>query len=212
MEATLSSKNQVTIPKPVREYLNLKPGDRFKFFLQPDGAVVILPKIRTSKLKGSVPKLSRPISIEEMDAAIEDWRDEAFSQMTGLDTNILLRYLLQVDPKQARRANQIIDRQLSEQNPGFVNLATILEIVWVLRSLLKRSPSEIATHLEHLLAADSLEVQNEQQVFEAAFALKRGTGEFEDALIGALNAWAGCSHTWTFDRKTARLPYFQVMT
>jgi predicted nucleic-acid-binding protein len=132
--------------------------------------------------------------------------------MTGLDTNVLMRYLLQDDPKQTRQASQIIDRQLTEQNPGFVNLATILEVVWVLRSLLKRSPSEIATHLEHLLAADSLEIQNEQQVFEAAFALKRGTGEFEDALIGALNAWAGCSHTLTFDRKTARLAYFQVMT
>lgn len=71
MEATLSSKNQVTIPKQVREYLNLKAGDRFKFFLQPDGAVVILPKIRTSKLKGSVPKLNRPVSVEEMEAAIE---------------------------------------------------------------------------------------------------------------------------------------------
>jgi predicted nucleic-acid-binding protein len=43
--------------------------------------------------------------------------------MTGLDTNVLLRYLLQDDPKQARQANQIIDRQLSEPNPGFVNLA-----------------------------------------------------------------------------------------
>ncbi len=72
MEATLSSKNQVTIPKPVRQYLNLKPGDRFKFFLQPDGAVVILPKVKVSKLKGSVPKLNRPVSIEEMNAAIED--------------------------------------------------------------------------------------------------------------------------------------------
>lgn len=71
MEATLSSKNQATIPKSVREYLNLKPGDRFKFFLQPDGAVVILPKIRTSRLKGSVPKLDRPISVEEMNIAIE---------------------------------------------------------------------------------------------------------------------------------------------
>ena len=88
--------------------------------------------------------------------------------MTGLDTNVLLRYLLQDNPKQARQANQIIDRQLSEPNPGFVNLATVLEIVWVLRSLLKRSPSQIAAHIEHLLAADSLEVQNEQQVFEAA--------------------------------------------
>jgi AbrB family looped-hinge helix DNA binding protein len=71
MEATLSSKNQATIPKRVREYLNLKAGDRFKFFLQPDGAVVILPKIRTSNLKGSVPKLNRPVSVEEMEAAIQ---------------------------------------------------------------------------------------------------------------------------------------------
>jgi len=131
--------------------------------------------------------------------------------MIGLDTNVVLRYLLQDDPKQAHQVNQIVDRQLSEENPGFINLVTVLEIVWVLRSLLKQTPSEIATHIEHLLAADSLEVQNEQQVFEAAFALKRGTGEFEDALIGALNAWAGCVRTLTFDRKAARLTHFQVI-
>jgi antitoxin PrlF len=71
LEATLSSKNQVTIPKVVREYLHLKPGDRFKFFFQPDGAVVILPRIPTSALKGSIAKRSRPVSVDEMDAAIE---------------------------------------------------------------------------------------------------------------------------------------------
>jgi len=131
--------------------------------------------------------------------------------MIGLDTNVVLRYLLQDDPKQARQANQIVNRHLSEQNPGFISLVTVLEIVWVLRSLLKQTPSEIAGHIEHLLAADSLQVQNEQQVFEAAFALKRGTGEFEDALIGALNAWAKCVRTLTFDRKAARLPQFQVV-
>jgi predicted nucleic-acid-binding protein len=131
--------------------------------------------------------------------------------MIGLDTNVILRYLLQDDPKQTRQANLIFDRQLSEQNPGFISLATVLEIVWVLRSLLKQNSSQIASHLENLLAADSLEVQNEQQVFDAAFALKRGTGEFEDALIGALNAWAGCSHTLTFDRKAAQLPHFQAI-
>ena len=131
--------------------------------------------------------------------------------MVPLDTNVVLRYLLQDDPKQTRQANQIIDRQLSEQNRGFLSLVTVLEIVWVLRSLLKQNPSEIATHLENLLTADSFEIQNEQQVFEAVFALKRGTGEFEDALIGALNAWTGCSHTLTFDRKAARLPHFQAI-
>jgi predicted nucleic-acid-binding protein len=54
-------------------------------------------------------------------------------------------------------------------------------------------------------------VQNEQQAFEAAFALKRGTGEFEDALIGVLNAWAGCEMTLTFDRRAGRLTGLEVM-
>ncbi len=131
--------------------------------------------------------------------------------MIGLDTNVILRYLLQDDPKQASQVNHIFERQLSEQNPGFICVATILEIVWVLRSLLKRTPSQIATHLENLLAADSLEVQNEQQIFEAVYALRSGAGQFEDALIGALNAWDGCSYTLTFDKRAARLSYFQVI-
>ena len=71
MEAKLSSKNQATIPRSVRDYLNLKPGDRFRFFLQPDGSVAILPKIRTATLKGSLPRRKRPVSVEEMNAAMK---------------------------------------------------------------------------------------------------------------------------------------------
>ena len=129
--------------------------------------------------------------------------------MIGLDTNVVLRYLLQDDPAQTRLANRIFEQQLSAANPGFLNLATVLEIVWVLRSVLGRTPIQIAAHLETILSRTALEVQNAEQVYEAAFALKRGTGEFEDALIGALNAWAGCSSTVTFDRKAGRLPHFR---
>jgi predicted nucleic-acid-binding protein len=124
---------------------------------------------------------------------------------------VILRYLLQDDPEQTTLVNHVFDEVLSNGIPGFISLVTVLETVWVFRSLLKQTPTEIATHLEHLLAADSLEVQNDQQVFEAAFALKRGTGEFEDALIGALNAWAGCPHTLTFDKRALRMPYFQLI-
>jgi predicted nucleic-acid-binding protein len=98
------------------------------------------------------------------------------------------------------------------EDPGFISVATVLEIARVLRSLLKLRPVQIATHIERLLAADTLRVQNEQQVFEAAFSLKRGLGEFEDALIGSLNLWAGCSETITFDRGASRLPNFRVLT
>lgn len=70
MEATLSSKNQAIIPKRVREHLHLKPGDKFKFFMLSDGTVVVLPKGPITALKGTLPKLPEPLSVEKMNAAI----------------------------------------------------------------------------------------------------------------------------------------------
>ena len=73
MESALSIKGQATIPKAIREHLHLGPGDRIKFFVHPDGTVVILPKIPTSALKGIVPKRKRRrISLEQMDRAIAE--------------------------------------------------------------------------------------------------------------------------------------------
>jgi AbrB family looped-hinge helix DNA binding protein len=77
MEAKLSSKGQATIPKGVRERLRINPGDRFKFFFHPDG-VMILPRIPTKRLKGSIPRLPRPVSAEEIDKAIEAGATERF--------------------------------------------------------------------------------------------------------------------------------------
>ena len=55
-----------------------------------------------------------------------------------------------------------------------------------------------------ILAADTLEVQNEQEVYQAVVALRNGTGTFEDALIGSIGIWRGCSATLTFDRDAAK--------
>lgn len=68
MESALSIKGQATIPKAIRDHLHLVPGDRVKFFLHPDGSVVILPKIPVTKLKGIV-KARRRVSLEDMDRA-----------------------------------------------------------------------------------------------------------------------------------------------
>ena len=132
--------------------------------------------------------------------------------MIGLDTNVLLRYLVQDDPMQSPKATAVIERHATEEDPGFVSLVSVLEIVWVLGSLYKRSRAEIADHIEMILAADTLEVQNEQEVFQALVALRNGSGTFEDALIGALGAWRGCSSTLTFDQNAAkRLRGFQLV-
>ncbi len=71
MQSAITSKGQATIPKPIRDHLGLKPGDRVKFFIHPNGTVVILPIMPVSALKGIVPaRKGRPVSIEEMDEAI----------------------------------------------------------------------------------------------------------------------------------------------
>jgi antitoxin PrlF len=69
MESALTRKGQATIPKAIRDHLHLKPGDRVKFFVHPDGTVVLLPKLPPSALRGIVKPRRRPISIAEMDEA-----------------------------------------------------------------------------------------------------------------------------------------------
>jgi len=66
MESAITVKGQATIPKAVREHLGLKPGDRVKFFLHPDGTVVLLPKLSVTTLKGILRRPRRPVSIDRM--------------------------------------------------------------------------------------------------------------------------------------------------
>ena len=70
MESIITVKGQATIPKAIREHLRLKPGDRVKFFVHPDGSVVLLPKLPASALRGIIHfRRRRPVSIEEMTEA-----------------------------------------------------------------------------------------------------------------------------------------------
>jgi predicted nucleic-acid-binding protein len=126
--------------------------------------------------------------------------------MIGLDTNILVRYFAQDHPIQSLQAAEIFERRLSEDSPGFVSLVAAVETVWVLDRAYGLTGREIAAVIERLLQADNLVVENAQDVFTAMIALKQGLGSFADALIAALGMRAGCTATWTFDRKALRLP------
>jgi predicted nucleic-acid-binding protein len=129
----------------------------------------------------------------------------------GLDTNVVVRYLAQDDPVQSAKATQIFERRLTEEEPGFVSLVTMVETVWVLDAVYRLESGEIAQAVERMLQADTLLVQNEQEVFTAMIALKSGRGSFADALVAALGRWAGCGSTLTFDKKAGRLEGFVVV-
>jgi AbrB family looped-hinge helix DNA binding protein len=72
VESALTSKGQATIPKAIREHLGLKPGDRIKFFLHPDGSVVLLPKLPATALRGMVAGRRLRATIEEMNEAVAE--------------------------------------------------------------------------------------------------------------------------------------------
>jgi predicted nucleic-acid-binding protein len=128
----------------------------------------------------------------------------------GIDTNFLVRYLTWDDAVQAAMATKFIE-SLSVRSPGFVSVVTMVETTWVLDRAYGLTAGAIAAAIEHVLRVDALIVENEQQVFEAMIMLKEGTGSFADAIIGALGANAGCTHTVTFARKAARIPGFKVL-
>jgi predicted nucleic-acid-binding protein len=130
--------------------------------------------------------------------------------MIGLDTNILIRYLTQDDPVQSRKATEIIERRLTEEDPGFVSIVAMVETVWVLDRAYSLAAHEIAAAVERVLQTDVLVVENEQEVFTAMIAVKEGQGSFADAVIAALGAKASCSCTLTFDQKALRLPGFEL--
>jgi predicted nucleic-acid-binding protein len=130
--------------------------------------------------------------------------------MIGLDANILVRYLTQDDPVQSMKATEIIERRLTEEDPGFVGIVVMVEIVWVLDRVYGLAAHEIAAAIERMLQAEVLVVEHEQEVFPAMIALKEGQGSFADAVIAALGARANCSCTLTFDQKALRLPGFKL--
>lgn len=131
--------------------------------------------------------------------------------MTGLDTNVLVRYLAQDDPVQSPEATTLIERQLTEQEPGFVSVVAMAETAWVLARAYQLADAEIAAVIERTLQADVLVIEGEQEVFTAMIALREGRGSFADALIGALGTKAGCKSTVTFDRKALRLSAFEPL-
>jgi predicted nucleic-acid-binding protein len=129
----------------------------------------------------------------------------------GLDTNILVRHLVQDDPEQAARATELIEHRLTEANPGFVSVVAMAELAWVLESSYRLTRAELAAAIEQVLQNRVLEIEKEHEVFVAMIALREGRGSFADTLIAELGRRAGCTSTLTFDRKALRLPNFAAL-
>ena len=130
--------------------------------------------------------------------------------MIGLDTNILVRYLAQDDAVQSPIANDLVERRLSSEKPGFISVVAMAETVWVLRRSYRMKGPALAACIARLLQADVLLVQHQPAVHAAMVAYRDRNVDFGDALIGLLGMQAGCTQSVTFDRDALRQPGFAL--
>jgi predicted nucleic-acid-binding protein len=130
--------------------------------------------------------------------------------MIGIDTNVLVRFLVQDDAAQGAQASAFI-ASLSETAPGFIAREVMVETVWVLERAYNLPRAQIAAALEGLLEARELVVEASDRVAVALDRYAKGGAGFSDQMIALAGVGAGCSVTLTFDRKAALGPGMQLM-
>ena len=123
--------------------------------------------------------------------------------MIGLDTNVLVRYIMQDDSKQSQLATRLVE-SLTAESPGFVPLVAIVELAWVLSSAYDLSRSQLVEAFEAVLRTQELVVERGDTVWKGLRLLQRSGGDFADCLIACSAEAAGCAKTLTFDRGAAK--------
>jgi len=126
--------------------------------------------------------------------------------MLGLDTNVLVRFLVRDEEAQFDKARKLIRREIAAGRRVFVSQLVLLETEWVLRSRYGLQKNLIIETISGLLEATDIRFEDEAAIEEALFTWKDAAADFADCLIGAQNRRLGCRATATFDVKASKLP------
>ncbi len=128
--------------------------------------------------------------------------------MLGIDTNVLVRFLVRDDQNQFEKARKLLKREVSNGRRVFINQLVLLETEWVLRSRYGLAKTLMLDTISRLLDAPDIQLEDEPAVEEALFIWRDANADFADCLIGARNRRLGCRATVTFDTKASKLSGF----
>jgi len=128
--------------------------------------------------------------------------------MLGIDTDVLVRYLIRDDQPQYERARRWVTRQSAKGEPILINLLVLLETEWVLRSRYNLAKADICSAFSALLDTSDLAFEDEASIEGALYNWKDSAADFADCLIEARNRSLGCHGTATFDGKALSPPGF----
>ncbi len=128
--------------------------------------------------------------------------------MLGIDTNVLVRFLLRDDEAQFQKANKLIQREVTAGRGVLVSQLVLLETEWVLRSRYGFSKIQLLEVIASSLDTRDIQLEDEQSVEEAIYQWKEANADFADCLIAARHRRLGCSATATLDARAGKLTGF----
>lgn len=131
--------------------------------------------------------------------------------MRGIDTNVLVRYLTQDHPAQARAVDALVETTRSEAGHLHVDDVVMCELVWVLRGAYGTDKTAIVSALEKILSAALFSFDDRELLRRSVEDYRRGKGDFADYIIGRRNRRAGCEDTATFDRALKGAAAFSLL-
>ena len=123
--------------------------------------------------------------------------------MIGLDTNVLVRYVVQDDPAQGAAAAALVESRCTVEQPGLIATVVLAELVWVLRGAYRYDKPTVVDVLRQVLRTSAFRVEDPPLAWAALRHYERGTADFADHLIGEGNRSRGCETTYTFDQQAA---------
>lgn len=120
--------------------------------------------------------------------------------MIGLDTNVLVRFLVRDDAATAERVERAIREHCSQEQPGFINHIVLCELAWVLERAYNYRRADVAALLDALCRATDLRIEQAEIVSSTIRSFATGSADFAACLSVVVNRASGCKTTLTSDR------------
>ena len=131
------------------------------------------------------------------------------TRLIGIDTNVLVRFLVQDDPVQSDQASELIEQGTSNGLSILINRIVLCETVWVLETAYKFPRNEILDTVEKILQTAEFEIEDKDAAWQALQDSRQYEVDFSDSFIGRQNKILACEYTATFEKKLRRLPTFK---
>lgn len=131
--------------------------------------------------------------------------------MIAVDTNVIVRFLVRDDEKQAKAVYERLKRAELDRESLFVPLLVLQETIWVLGSAYEKSRAEVLDSIEDMRRMPVFQFENDDAVKRLLSDGRSCGGDLADILIAHSAQSSGCEAGITFDKGAAKLPFFRIL-